>query len=44
MTVTATIAGAIGMLAHFAFFFGGRREEREGGAIGTIQMVMILAP
>jgi heat shock protein HtpX len=38
MTVTATIAGAIGMLANFAFFFGGNRNP-----IGGI-LIMILAP
>ena len=44
MTITATLAGAIGMLAHFAFFFGGRRDERGGGGmIGAIAM-MIIAP
>ena len=31
MTITATIAGAIGMLANFAFFFGGRRDEPRAG-------------
>ncbi len=41
MTITATIAGAIGMLANFAFFFGGRRGA--GGMLGSI-MIMILAP
>ncbi|MCF8468647.1 MAG: zinc metalloprotease HtpX [Sneathiella sp.] len=41
MTVTATIAGAIGMLANFAFFFGGNRNR--GGIIGTLA-VMIIAP
>ncbi len=45
MTVTATIAGAIGALANFAMFFGGGhdREARPGGVIGTIAL-MILAP
>jgi heat shock protein HtpX len=38
MTVTATIAGAIGVLANFAFFFGGNRNP-----IGGI-LIMILAP
>ena len=38
MTVTATIAGAVGMLANFAFFFGGNRNPIAGIAI------MILAP
>ena len=42
MTVTATFAGAISMLANFALFFGGDRE-RPGGMIGTIAL-MILAP
>ena len=48
MTIAATIAGAIGMLAHFAFFFGGgmRSDDERGsplGAVGAIAM-MILAP
>ena len=41
MTVTATIAGAITMLANFAFFLGGNRNN--GGLIGALA-VMILAP
>lgn len=41
MTVTATFAGAISMLANFALFFGGSRERL--GLIGTLAM-MILAP
>jgi heat shock protein HtpX len=46
MTITATLAGAIGMLANFAMFFGGRSSDgnRSGlGVIGSIA-VMILAP
>ena len=45
MTITATIAGAISMLANFAFFFGGRRDERDGplGGVGTM-LVAVLAP
>ncbi|WP_319497018.1 zinc metalloprotease HtpX [uncultured Cohaesibacter sp.] len=45
MTVTATFAGAISMLANFAMFFGGNRD-REGGGLGIIGTiaVMILAP
>lgn len=43
MTVTATIAGAIGALANFALFFGGNDRERPGGIIGTIAL-MVLAP
>jgi heat shock protein HtpX len=42
MTVTATIAGAIGMLANFAFFFGGNRDNPMG-VVGAI-LVAILAP
>ena len=42
MTVTATIAGAISMLANFALFFGGNRNSGIG-FIGTIA-IMILAP
>jgi heat shock protein HtpX len=45
MTVTATLAGAISMLANFAMFFGGNRNSENGGLglIGTIAM-MFLAP
>jgi heat shock protein HtpX len=42
MTVTATIAGAISMLANFAMFFGGN-NGRGGNAIIAL-VVMILAP
>ncbi|MEM8730849.1 MAG: zinc metalloprotease HtpX [Pseudomonadota bacterium] len=41
MTVTATFAGAITMLANFALFFGNRRDGV--GLIGTIAL-MVLAP
>ena len=44
MTITATLAGAIGFLAQFAFFLGGGRDNRNPlGAVGTL-LVMILAP
>jgi len=45
MTVTATIAGAISMLAQFGVFFGGGHRDRNGGmgVIGTLLMV-VLAP
>jgi heat shock protein HtpX len=44
MTITATIAGAIAMLAQFGMFFGGNRGNNNGpGIIGSIAM-MILAP
>ena len=42
MVVAATFAGAISMLANFAMFFGGRRNNNMG-FIGLIAM-MILAP
>ncbi|WP_417320879.1 zinc metalloprotease HtpX [Emcibacter sp.] len=42
MTITATLAGAIGMLANFAMFFGHNRNNPLG-FIGTL-LVMILAP
>ena len=38
MTITATLAGAIGMLANFAFFFGGNRNPIAG------ILMLILAP
>ncbi|NBB98712.1 MAG: zinc metalloprotease HtpX [Alphaproteobacteria bacterium] len=40
MTITATFAGAISMLANFAMFFGGRNR----GNILVTLLVMILAP
>jgi len=44
MTITATIAGAISMLAQFGLFFGGNRDNNNGpGIIGSIAL-MILAP
>jgi heat shock protein HtpX len=44
MTITATIAGAISMLAQFGLFFSGSRDNNNGlGLIGTLAMV-ILAP
>lgn len=42
MTITATMAGAVSMLANFAMFFGGR--NREGGGILGSLLVMIFAP
>jgi heat shock protein HtpX len=44
MTSTATIAGAISMIAQFGMFFGGHRDSNQGlGVVGTLLMV-ILAP
>lgn len=42
MTITATIAGAISMLANFAFFFGNSRDNPLG-FVGVLLM-MIVAP
>jgi heat shock protein HtpX len=41
MTITAVIAGAIGMLANFAFFMGDRRNPL--GLVGVL-LVTLLAP
>lgn len=47
MTITATIAGAIGALANFAMFFGGGQRDEEGnggmGIVGALALA-ILAP
>ncbi len=43
MTITATFAGAISMLAQFGMFFGGNRDNNGPGLIGSLAM-MILAP
>lgn len=44
MTMTATIAGAVSMLANFGMFFGGsRNRDNPLGAIGTI-LLIVLAP
>ncbi len=42
MTITATFAGAISMLANFALFFGGRRDNPLG-MVGALALA-ILAP
>ncbi len=48
MTITATIAGAISMLANFALFFGGGgfdgNGRRNGGNIVAVLLISILAP
>ena len=43
MTITATIAGAISMLANFGFMFGGRNSNNNIGFIGTLAL-LILGP
>jgi heat shock protein HtpX len=42
-SIAATLAGAVTFLSRFGFFFGGNRDERQGGGIGGIFM-LILAP
>ena len=47
MTIAATVAGAVGMLANFAFFFGGPRDENGNRSpmSGVIALLaMLLAP
>ena len=46
MTVAATVAGAISMLAQFGFFFGGGGRDRDNGGMGVIGMLLavIFAP
>jgi heat shock protein HtpX len=43
MTMTATLAGAISMVANFGFFFGSRDRNNPLGPLGAIAL-MILAP
>jgi heat shock protein HtpX len=43
MTIVATVAGAVSMLANFAFFFGGDRRNNPLGIVGML-LVMLLAP
>jgi heat shock protein HtpX len=43
MTVAATIAGAISMLANFGMFFGGSRRDGGGGFLSTL-LAIIVAP
>jgi heat shock protein HtpX len=44
MTVAATIAGAISMLANFGMLFGGGRREGGGGGIVSTLLAVIVAP
>jgi heat shock protein HtpX len=43
MTITATIAGAVSMLANLAFFLGGDRRNNPLGFVGML-LVMLFAP
>jgi heat shock protein HtpX len=44
MTITATIAGAISMLAQFGMFFGGHRDNNAGPGVVASILMMIIAP
>ena len=44
MTMTATIAGAISMLANFGLFFGGGDRDRGGGTMVAMILAVIVAP
>jgi heat shock protein HtpX len=43
-SIAATLAAAIMMIARFAMFFGGRRDERDGGNPIAALATVILAP
>src|SRR5215204_4245595 len=43
-TIAATMAGAISNLAQFAFFFGGRSDEEEGGNPIAGLLMLIIGP
>jgi heat shock protein HtpX len=44
MTITATIAGAISMLANFAFFFGGNRDNNNPLGFVGVLLAALVAP
>ncbi len=44
MTITATLAGAVSMLANFAFFMGGRGGRNNPLGIIGMLLIMIVAP
>jgi heat shock protein HtpX len=44
MTITATLAGAVSMLANFAFFFGGNRDNNNPLGFVGILVAAIVAP
>ncbi len=43
-SVAATLAAAIMMISRFAMFFGGRRDDRDGGNPAVFLITLILAP
>jgi heat shock protein HtpX len=44
MTLTATVAGAVSMLANFALFFGGGERNRNPLGLAGLLLVTLLAP
>ena len=42
MTITATLAGAIGMLAQFGFLFGGRTQDGRQNPFGPIGALLLV--
>jgi heat shock protein HtpX len=42
-SIAATLAGAVTFMSRFGFFFGGSRDDRQGGGMGGLLM-LILAP
>jgi heat shock protein HtpX len=44
MTLTATIAGAISMLAQYGVYFGGHRRNNEGPGVIVSVILMVVAP
>jgi|SRR5271165_288631 len=44
MTIAATVAGAISMLANFGMLFGGRRDDEGGGGFVSTLIAIIVAP
>jgi heat shock protein HtpX len=44
MAITATVAGAVSMLANFAFFFGGNRNSNNPMAIVGVLVAALVAP
>jgi heat shock protein HtpX len=44
MTITATIAGAISMLAQLGMLFGGRRDNNSGLGVVASLLMLVLAP
>src|SRR5439155_13323408 len=43
-SIAAALAGAIMVIARMAFFFGGSRDDRDGGSPIAAILMMVLAP